>query len=216
MLGFISRPPVAIRTGLINPSDIQTAVSAIDAPPLVKHHPWNMKYLQIHTRENSKKTMTKDSYTQKAQLLVRAKESIATEEECQPELISPDDIRIRQVIIHGENKNPCKFTFDGKIRKIIDVLAPNIVRYLRSNVSISSEQLLPSISSKKSSLGSKTLFPIIGTHLNTPPAPTITTRNVLLSQIKLRHNNSTDLHRAPRRILMETIHETITPLSVYG
>ena len=56
--------------------------------------------------------MTKDSYTQKAQLLVRAKESIATEEECHPELISPDDIRIRQVIIHGEDKIPCKVTFD--------------------------------------------------------------------------------------------------------
>lgn len=56
--------------------------------------------------------MTKDSYTQKFQLPVRAKESIVTEEECQPELISPDDIRIRQVLIHGEDKVPSKFGFN--------------------------------------------------------------------------------------------------------
>lgn len=102
--------------------------------------------------------------------------------------------------------------------KTIDILAPNIVRYLRSNVSISSEQLLPSLPSKKSSVGSKSLFPSIGTNTTTPaPVPTITTRNVVLSQIKLRHKNSADLRRtAPQRILMETIHETITPLTVYG
>lgn len=71
-----------------------------------------MTYLQIYTRETSKKSMTKDSYTQKFQLPVRAKESIVTEEECQPELISPDDIRIRQVLIHGEDKVPSKFGFN--------------------------------------------------------------------------------------------------------
>lgn len=99
------------------------------------------------------------------------------------------------------------------------ILAPNIIRYVRNNdVISSSERILPLITAKKSSLtqlGAKTPFPMIGTNQNIPPAATITTRNVILSQIKLRHNTA-DVQRSARRSKMETIHETITPLTVYG
>ena len=97
-------------------------------------------------------------------------------------------------------------------------LAPNIVRYVRNGDVMTSEGFLPSIASKKSSftqLEAKTLFPMMGTNQTTRPAPNITSRNVFLSQIKLRRKTA-DVGRSTRRSMMETIHETITPLTVYG
>ena len=102
------RPLVAVHMSPMKPDDDQNANLIVEVPSPVKYHAWDMKYHQIHTRETSRKSMTKESYTQKSQVFLHAKESIATEEECELELIPPEAIQARQPIIHGEDKVPCE------------------------------------------------------------------------------------------------------------
>jgi hypothetical protein len=55
--------------------------------------------------------MTKDPYTPKKRLIAHAKESIVTEEECYPVLITAAAVHIEQPILLGETKSFCKLLF---------------------------------------------------------------------------------------------------------
>lgn len=93
----------------IKQSNEYTANLITEAPLPVEYHAWTAKYHQIYTRENNRKSMTKESYAQKSQVIMQAKESLTTEEECELELIPAEAIQIKQPIIHGEDKIPCEF-----------------------------------------------------------------------------------------------------------
>ncbi len=80
--------------------------------PLVQYHQWESKYNQVFTREKTKKSMTKDPYTSVIHIIVHAIESITTEEESSPVLITPDAVSIdEKPVVLGEEKTVCKFIY---------------------------------------------------------------------------------------------------------
>ncbi len=92
------------------PDELDGIFASDDLPALeVQYHPWESKYNQIFTREKIKKSMTKDSYTVKKYSIDHANESITTEEECEPELLPFDAIRIDKPVIRQKAKSVGKF-----------------------------------------------------------------------------------------------------------
>lgn len=77
-----------------------------------QYHPWESNYLQFYSRDTAKRSMTKDPYTPKIHSMANANETITTEEECSPTLISANEvIQHEKPIIHVETRPSCKFIF---------------------------------------------------------------------------------------------------------
>jgi hypothetical protein len=93
----------------IGKETITPAPKNIDPP--VTYHPWKLEYSRVFIRENKQKPMTKDRYRSTRPSVAHAKESIVTEEECCPVLISANAVHIEQpIIIHQQRaKSACKF-----------------------------------------------------------------------------------------------------------
>ncbi|CAF0854966.1 unnamed protein product [Rotaria sordida] len=171
---------------------------------LVQSHPWKPEYRQLFTREKIKKTMTKDSYITRKQTIAHAKESITTQEECCPVLIPAN-------VVHIETPNiqePTKF------------LVPSIIRYLRSNELLPSEQFISQSTTEKfveSQLEFETPTTLSTIHINTTTgnASNLVTNDRLLNRAKMRIDASV-IRRPPRRLLINVTHETLVPLSIYG
>lgn len=162
--------------------------------------------------------MTKDSYTPTIRTIAHANESITTEEECFLELISADVIQINKPIIHGETESFCKFIFVFTIEIIIiNILVPNIVRYVRNKEVKSLEQQMSMKQSSISQLQVETeeRLPMIGTNQNNGITLSLATTDRLLNRAKIRNDISV-IRQPPRKLFMDTIQETIGPLAVYA
>jgi hypothetical protein len=61
----------------------------------------------------------------------------------------------------------------------------------------------------------KTTLPMIGINRRKKITPNLITTNHSLNQARMR-KDGTIIRRAPRKLMMDTIQETISPLSVYG
>jgi len=82
-----------------------------------------------------------------------------------------------------------------------------------------SDRFASHFSTKKSSISqlqveTNTLFPMIGTNTDNDASSSIATDR-FLTRAKMRHDASI-LRRSARISVMDTIHETISHLSVYG
>lgn len=76
--------------------------------PVIDYHPWTDEFSKIVTREKNIKSMTKDSYGSWFRLKTAAVESITTNEECCPKLISPQAVKVQIVNIQQSICQPRK------------------------------------------------------------------------------------------------------------
>ncbi len=148
----------------------------------------------------------------------QATESIATEEECCPIIIPFKDVHIEQPIIH-QKKVICKFTFLSTF-KILNMAVPNIVRYLRGNELLPSQRFAqqtpisnPPVSQLQMEINEP--IPVIVSNKTRDTAPSLAATDRLLKRDKMRIDASV-IRRPPRRLLINTVRETIVPITVYG
>lgn len=99
-------------------------------------------------------------------------------------------------------------------------IVPRIIRYLRRDELLPSERLVPPSAPVKIPLISqieykKPMISVANINKITGVAPTLATTNRLLNRAKLRTDPSV-IRRPPRKLKLNTSHETTMPLSVYG
>ena len=189
-----------------------------DPDPPIRYHPWEPTYNQVYNREKIKKSMTKDPYRKMKRSFAQATESIATEEECCPIIIPFKVVHIEQPIIH-QKKVICKFIFLSTF-KILNISVPNVVRYLRGNELLPSQRFAQQTAIKNPPVSQLQVetnepIPVIGSNKTRGTAPILTTMDRLLKRDKIR-NDASVIRRPPRRLLINTMRETIVPITVYG
>ncbi len=188
----------------------------------VQYHPWETKYNQIFIRENIKKAMTKEPYTETKYLINHANEKTTTKEECYPTLLSVKAIRVEKLIVHGEDKSAGKFNrlIHYFYFEFIHIAVPNSARQVRISSITPSERLLPPILKKKPSVTqlqveTKRSLPMIVTNKNIKQKPNSAAADPITGRVKFR-NDASIIQRSTTRLSMEPVHETMTPLAVYA
>jgi hypothetical protein len=163
--------------------------------------------------------MTKDPYTSKTTFFTHAIENVTTENECYPVLLPARAVKIEKVNIQlPSRRSGYLLIFLFKIILSI-VSVPIIVHYLRRNELMPSERLGPRTSMKNPLLSQlqyrKPSISVINISTMTDITPHLTIADRLLNRDKIRTDPSA-IRRPPRRLLINSSHDTIMPLTVYG
>ena len=188
-------------------------------PPPVEYHSWKLEYHQIYTREITKRSMTKDSYTPTIRSFAYAEERITTQEECCPVLIPANSVHIEKAEIHEAIKVLSKFYRQFNF-KIMNISAPTVVRYVRGSDILPSERSGSRTLVNKSSVSqiqfeTKAPIPVIGSNQINGSVPTLTLNDRLLNRPTM-HVDASIIRRPPRRLIRNVTHENIVRLAVYG
>ncbi|UJR20714.1 hypothetical protein I4U23_023836 [Adineta vaga] len=161
------------------------------------YHSWNTEYSQLFIREKTQKSMTKDSYQLPLPAFEQVKESLTTEEECCPKLISFNTVHIEKPTIHYRRKP----------------ILPTIVRHLRSNELLPSERFKPLPPPPPPlPVKSSIQIPIINTPRMNNILPTLTVNERLLNRSRMCEDASIVIRRPPRRLTITTFY----PLTLHS